>query len=139
MGRATSPLAEPGGPLVHVVYVEDNRANVALMVELLGQYERVELVSTATAEAGIELVRRLRPAAVIMDVNLPGMNGIEATRRLRASPETRDIPVIGLSAAAMPRDHRLAQDAGFFRYLTKPFDVDEMMHALEAVLVRDSR
>ncbi len=92
-----------------------------------------------SAESGIELVRKHQPTVVIMDVNLPGMNGIEATRRLRNSPETRDIPVIGLSAAAMPRDRQLALDVGFFRYLTKPFDVDEMLAALEAVLKRTER
>ncbi len=134
--RGTSPLQDDGSPRIVIVYIEDNPANVELMVHVLEQFERIELFTAPTAEQGIELVERLRPVAVIMDVNLPGMSGIDATRRLRASPSTQDIPVIGLSAAAMPRDRQLAAEAGFFRYLTKPFDIDEMMDALEAVLVR---
>ena len=135
-GQRPSPLADEQAAMVKIVYIEDNPANVELMVHVLDQFDRIELITSPTAEAGIELVAQQLPLAVIMDVNLPGMNGIEATKRLKASPLTRDIPVIGLSAAAMPRDRQLAADAGFFRYLTKPFDIDEMMSALEAVLVR---
>jgi len=132
-------LTDAGESSIVVVYIEDNPANVELMVHVLAEFEGIELLTAPTAEAGIELVHEHLPAAVIMDVNLPGMNGIEATRRLRASPRTCDIPVIGLSAAAMLRDRRLAEDAGFFRYLTKPFDVGDMLDALEAVLARRER
>jgi PAS domain S-box-containing protein len=135
--RAEAPLLDGKAQAIKVVYVEDNPANVELMVHLLSEFERIELLTALTAEAGIELVRRHRPTVVIMDVNLPGMSGIEATRRLREWPETREIPVIGLSAAAMPRDRELATEVGFFRYLTKPFDVEDMISALEAVLERN--
>jgi PAS domain S-box-containing protein len=121
-------------PRVTVVYVEDNPANVAFMQQLLAEFERVELLTAPTAEIGIELVRRVRPNAVIMDINLPGMSGFDATRRLRDWPETRDIPVIGLSAAAMPRDRKRAEEAGLYRYLTKPVDVDALIAVLEEVL-----
>jgi PAS domain S-box-containing protein len=119
---------------VTVVYIEDNPANVAFMEQLLAEFEPVELLTAATAEIGIELVRRVRPNVVIMDINLPGMDGFAATRRLREWPETRDIPVIGLSAAAMPRDRKRAEEAGLHRYLTKPVDVDALISALEEVL-----
>jgi PAS domain S-box-containing protein len=135
-------LADPARPRVTVVYIEDNPANVELMVHVLEQFERVELLTATSAELGLELIRGLSPSAVIiviMDINLPGMSGIEAAQQLRASPQTRDIPVIGLSAAAMPRDRRLAEEAGFHRYLTKPFDVSQMIDALESVLTRVER
>jgi len=70
-----------------------------------------------------------------MDINLPGMSGFEALRRLREWPETQDIPVIALSAAAMDRDKKRAEQAGFFRYLTKPVRVDELIDVLETLLM----
>jgi CheY-like chemotaxis protein len=69
-----------------------------------------------------------------MDINLPGMSGFEALRQLREWPETRDIPVIALSAAAMPRDTKRGEQAGFARYLTKPVKVDELTSVLETLL-----
>jgi CheY-like chemotaxis protein len=127
-------LADAGSPRVTVVYIEDNPANVAFMEQLLGEFERVQLLTAPSAELGIELVRRVRPNVVIMDINLPGMSGFDATRRLREWPETRGIPVIGLSAAAMPRDRKQAEEAGLYRYLTKPVDVDALVAVLEEVL-----
>jgi CheY-like chemotaxis protein len=62
------------------------------------------------------------------------MSGFDATRQLAAWPETCDIPVIGLSAAAMPRDRKRAEEAGLYRYLTKPVDVDALLGVLEEVL-----
>jgi CheY-like chemotaxis protein len=71
-----------------------------------------------------------------MDVSLPGMNGVEAARILGASPSTRDIAIIGLSAGAKKHERSAAENAGLFRYLTKPLDMDEMVDALHAALVR---
>jgi CheY-like chemotaxis protein len=130
-------LADVESPSVTVVYIEDNPANVAFMQQLLGEFERVRLLAAPSAELGIELVRRVLPNVVIMDINLPGMSGFDATRRLREWPETRNIPVIGLSAAAMPRDRKRAEEAGLYRYLTKPVDVDALVAVLEEVLVPD--
>jgi CheY-like chemotaxis protein len=73
---------------------------------------------------------------VIMDINLPGMNGYEATRRLQQWPETRDIPVIALTAAAMVADKKRLETAGFYRYLTKPIKVPELMETLERLVER---
>jgi len=132
--QESSPLTGGGGPAYRIVYVEDNPSNVAFMQALLGAFERVELLTAPTAEIGIELVRAHQPAVVIMDINLPGMSGFEALRRLREWPETRDIPVIALSAAAMSRDTKRGEQAGFVRYLTKPVKVDELISVLETLL-----
>ena len=68
-----------------------------------------------------------------MDINLPGMSGLDALRALREPPETKDIPVIALTAAASERDKQRGVQAGFYRYLTKPVKVDELLGALEAL------
>jgi PAS domain S-box-containing protein len=119
-----------------VVYVEDNPSNIAFMRELMDDIPKIELITAPNAELGIELIRAHQPGVVIMDVNLPGMSGFEAVQRLRGSPETRDIPVIGLSAAALPRDTARAKEIGFYRYLTKPVKVDQLTAVLEELLDR---
>ncbi len=131
-----SKLSGSEGPRFSIVYIEDNPSSIAFMKDLLGDFERVELATAPTAEIGIELVRARRPNVVIMDINLPGMNGFEASRRLREWPETSRIPVIALSAAAMVRDAVRVKEAGFYRYLTKPVKVDELAGVLEELLTR---
>lgn len=128
------PAARTDGPRKLVVYIEDNPSNIAFMRELVEDLPGITLATAPTAEIGLELVRARRPAVVLMDVNLPGISGIEATRRLASWPETRHIPVVALSAAAMPRERVAADDAGFYRYLTKPVQVDELVAVLEELL-----
>jgi CheY-like chemotaxis protein len=69
-----------------------------------------------------------------MDINLPGISGLDALKLLRADPSTANIPVVALSANAMPRDIQMCLDAGFFRYLTKPIIVKDLMAALNLAL-----
>jgi PAS domain S-box-containing protein len=119
-----------------VVYVEDNPSNIAFMRDLIEEFPSVELLTAPTAELGLEVIRGRLPDVVILDINLPGMNGFEAAAQLRAWPETRAIPIIGLSAAALERDIGRARAAGFERYLTKPVKIDELTQALEELLER---
>jgi len=133
---ASSSLLASGAARHKVIYVEDNPSNIAFMQELVEDLPSVELLTAATAELGLELIRAHTPDVVIMDINLPGMNGIEAMETLRKFPETRDIPVIGLSAAALLQDTKRANAAGFYRYLTKPVKVDELTRVLEELLER---
>jgi PAS domain S-box-containing protein len=130
-----SPLVAVRGQHYLVVYIEDNPSNIAFMKDLIGDFESVELLTAPTAEIGIELVRARQPHVVIMDINLPGMSGFAATRQLAAWPETRDIPVVALSASAMVRDKGRVDEAGFYRYLTKPVKVDELAGVLEELLL----
>jgi CheY-like chemotaxis protein len=144
--EARAPVSPPrslkGGPLFErvgdkrylVVYVEDNPANIAFMEALVDDLSVLDLVTAHTAEIGLAIIHDRRPDVVIMDVNLPGMSGVEALHRLKSSPETRHIPVIGLSAAAMKEDLHRVKGHGFYRYLTKPVRVEELVSALEAVL-----
>jgi signal transduction histidine kinase/CheY-like chemotaxis protein len=119
-----------------VLYVEDNPANVVFMQDLISDFENIELVVAHTAELGVELARARQPRVVIMDINLPGMSGLDALRALRASRETSDIPIIALTAAASERDKQRGEEAGFFRYMTKPVRVDELLDALQALFAR---
>ena len=122
-----------------IVYVEDNPSNIAFMRELTSDLERIELLTAPTAEIGLPLIREHRPAIVIMDINLPGMSGLDAVRQLAGWPETRGIPVVGLSAAALIKDTARAKDAGFYRYLTKPVKVAELLAVLHELLDAPAR
>jgi CheY-like chemotaxis protein len=136
LARSPLPSALAAEPARYkVIYIEDNPSNIAFMRELMEDLPRIDLVTAPTAEIGIELVRAHQPALVILDINLPGMNGFDAVRKLKEWPETRDIPVIALSAAALPRDTARAKEAGFHRYLTKPVRIDELTAVLEELLL----
>lgn len=141
-GAGSNPLpaapAMTGGALGAgrklVLYVEDNPSSAIFMRHLVGTFDNLELVTTPTAEMGIEIARERHPDVIILDINLPGMSGLDALHLLRAAPETREIPVIALTAAASERDKERGIQAGFCRYLTKPIKVDEFVPTLEALL-----
>ncbi|MEO8178901.1 MAG: ATP-binding protein [Deltaproteobacteria bacterium] len=120
--------------LRRVLYVEDNPANVLFMRDLLSNFESIALSVALSAELGVEVAAVLRPDVIIMDINLPGMSGFDALRTLRARADLQHIPVIALTAAASERDRQQGMQAGFYRYLTKPVQVDELIGALETLI-----
>jgi PAS domain S-box-containing protein len=137
--RSAAPRIDTDDALVRaghrlVLYVEDNPANAVFMQDLLSTFESIDLVIAPNAEMGVEIAERRRPAVVIMDINLPGMNGLDALRALKANRQTRHIPVIALTAAASERDRQAGERAGFYCYLTKPIQVDELLAALETLI-----
>lgn len=117
-----------------VVYVEDNPMNQRLMQQIFTRRRDLELLEAATAEEGIELVRAQLPLLVLMDINLPGMNGFEALKVLSEDPRTAGIPVVAISANAMKGDAQKGLDAGFVAYLTKPLDISSLLSTLDKVL-----
>jgi CheY-like chemotaxis protein len=128
------PLAELGDKRRRfVLYVEDNPANVVFMRDVLGEIEVVDLATAPTAEMGIELCLARRPDVIIMDINLPGMSGLEALEVIRSEPAIAQVPVIALTAAASERDKQRGAQVGFYRYLTKPVRVDELLATLEEI------
>jgi len=136
-GRDTHPpsaaaYARPARGVV--LYVEDNLANIAFMRDLFEDMEGLELVTARSATEGLVLTRALSPQVILLDINLPDMSGNQALQVLRRTPETAEIPVIALTAAASDRDRKAGMRAGYYRYLTKPIDVDELMKALDAAL-----
>jgi CheY-like chemotaxis protein len=95
---------------------------------------RFKLFTAHNAELGLELAVSQQPDMIIMDINLPGMNGLEALKHLQQDPLTQTIPVIALSANAMPRDIERGLAAGFANYLTKPIRVNEVREAIHKIL-----
>ena len=117
-----------------VLYVEDNKANVFLMQQVIKRVENVELLIAETAEAGVEIAVERRPNLVVMDINLPGMDGFEALELMKGTAETDNIPVIALSADAMPHQVEKGLRTGFIAYLTKPLDIPEFLSLLQDLL-----
>lgn len=133
-GGDSRPVSAPPLAPGVVLYVEDNPANVAFMCDLFDDLEDMTLVTARSAAEGLVLTRVLRPQVVLMDINLPDMSGSHALQALKLSPETASIPVIALTATASERDRTAGLQAGFYRYLTKPLDVEELMKALYSAL-----
>ncbi len=117
-----------------LLYIEDNPANLRLVEELIARRPDLRLLSAADGPLGIALAREFLPDLILMDINLPGINGIEAMKLLRTDPATAHIPVVAISANVMPSDIRKGLDAGFFRYLTKPIVVREFMDSIRVAL-----
>ena len=105
-----------------ILVVEDNERNLKLLRDVL-EYAGYDVRVARTAEDGITLAVSEPPDLVLMDLQLPGIDGMEALRRLRASPGTADIPVVAVTAQAMKQDRERALDAGFNGYVEKPISV----------------
>jgi two-component system cell cycle response regulator DivK len=112
-----------GGALVLIV--EDNPRNLKLARDVLN-HQGYETLEAANAEDALALARDRHPDLVLMDVQLPGMDGVQALDRLRSDPETRDIPVIAVTAFAMKDDRERFLAVGFDRYLAKPLDIHQL-------------
>ena len=117
-----------------LLYVEDNPANLKLIEQLIARRPEMRLLSAQNGTDGINLARVSLPDVILMDINLPGINGIDAMKILRLDPATAHIPIVALSANAIPRDIEKGLAAGFFRYLTKPIKVNEFMETLEVAM-----
>jgi len=105
-----------------ILLVEDNERNLKLLRDVL-DYAGYDVRVARTAEDGISLAASEPPDLVLMDLQLPGIDGMEALRRLRESPRTADIPVVAVTAQAMKDDRARALDAGFNGYIEKPISV----------------
>jgi PAS domain S-box-containing protein len=123
-----------GARLHTLLYVEDNPANLKLVEQIIARRPDMRLLTAVNGMNGIEIARASLPDVILMDINLPDINGIEALKILRSDPSTARIPVVAVSANAMPRDIKKGLQAGFFRYITKPIKVDEFMDALDVAL-----
>lgn len=136
-GRHVSgdPAAEAAGTSRRtVLYIEDNPANLRLMARILSKREDIRLISAERSGIGLELAAAHRPDLILLDINLPDMDGYQVLSRLRGNPETRAMPVIGIGANAMPRDVEKARAAGFAGYLTKPLDIGQLLRTVDSTL-----
>jgi two-component system, cell cycle response regulator DivK len=118
-----------------VLVIEDNPANMTLATFLLKSAGHAVLRAT-DAEAGMALARREQPDLVLMDIQLPGMDGLQACALLKADEATRDIPVIALTALAMKGDEERIRAAGCDGYIAKPLAYREFLATIAARLQR---
>ena len=118
-----------------ILIVEDHEKNRKLMREVL-RVKGYQTLETGTAEEGIRQARESRPALILMDLQLPGMDGITALAALRADPRTKEIPVIAVTASAMTHYRPKILAAGFDGYQTKPISVKEFLEVVRQVLDR---
>jgi PAS domain S-box-containing protein len=128
---AAPPLAGSAAALRTVLYVEDNPANMALVEQLIARRADMQLLKANNATQGLALATTHLPQLILMDINLPGMDGLQARKLLLDNAATRHIPVLAISANAMPQEIEKALAGGFFAYLTKPIRMDEFMAALD--------
>jgi two-component system cell cycle response regulator DivK len=118
-----------------ILIIEDNEKNRKLVRDVL-QYRGYGTVESETAEEGIRLAQQRQPALILMDIQLPGMDGISALRQLRADPATRAIPVIAVTASAMTHDRQKILAAGFDGYQSKPIRIREFVEGVHQILER---
>jgi CheY-like chemotaxis protein len=122
--------------MIKVLYVEDNDDNVYMLkmrLELLGD---LEVIIAEDGEMGCEKAWAERPDIILMDLEMPGIDGWEATRRLKGNPETCNIPVIALSAHALAGEREKAIAAGCDEFDTKPVEFDRLVAKLRSLLAR---
>ena len=116
-----------------ILVIEDNICNMKLVRSLM-EIEGYNIIEAQTAEEGLELTRKHFPDLILMDIQLPGMDGLSATRQIRTDPEIKEIPVLALTAYAMKGDKQKAMDAGCSGYITKPLDKKHFLKTLKTHL-----
>ena len=115
-----------------ILIVEDNEKNRKLARDLL-QFKGYRTIEAETGEDGVTLAMQHKPDLILMDYQLPGIDGIEAFRRIRGDASTAHIPIIAVTASAMPEEAKKMKDAGFDGFQTKPINVKEFVQAVAAV------
>ncbi|MCH7649556.1 MAG: PAS domain S-box protein [Nitrospinae bacterium] len=133
----TLPIQE--GEKYLVLYIEDNPSNMCLVQQVMLKRPQVELLSADHPRTGIALARNQRPHLILLDINLPDMDGYTVLKLLQGYEETCDIPVIAISAHAMPEDVDKALSLGFHNYLSKPIDVETLLNLIDSVLASNPR
>ena len=116
-----------------ILIVEDNDKNMKLARDIL-QVKGYRTIEAESAEAGLPLAAAQKPDLVLMDIQLPGINGIEALKRMRESPETSAIPVLAFTASVMPQDRREIMSAGFDGFVSKPINLKEFIASIANAL-----
>ena len=121
-----------------ILIIEDNEKNRKLVRDVL-QVKGYKTIETETAEEGIKLAIEQLPALILMDIQLPGMDGMTALKQLRANPQTKNIPVIAVTASAMTYRRQTMLAEGFDGYQSKPISVKDFLGEVERVLASHGR
>ena len=127
-------LDEPIEFKFSVLYIDDNPSNLEIVQKILLRRPSVKLITAPDATLGFDLARIHNPNLILMDINLPGMDGLQAFELLQSYKETRNIPVIAVSANVMKKTEEKALAMGFKAYIKKPFDVDEFNKTVDEFL-----
>ena len=117
-----------------VLCIEDNPANLRLIERILARNENIHLLTASAPGLGLEMAQTRLPDLILLDINLPDMDGYAVMQCLRENATTRDIPVIAISANALPKDLARGKAAGFVEYLIKPLDIDIVVQTVYSVL-----
>jgi len=117
-----------------ILYVEDNPANLKLVAQILGHRRHIQLFTAHTPEIGLELVTKHSPDLILLDINMPGLDGYQVLEILKADKEQKHIPVVAVTANAMLRDIERGKAAGFTDYVTKPIEVAKFLDIVDRCL-----
>ena len=128
---------ESSGTEHTILYIEDNPANLRLVTQLLSRLPNVHMWSAHEPMLGLELAATHKPDLILLDINLPGIDGFEVLKLLRQREATRQTPVIAISANAMPKDIEKGKQAGFIDYITKPINVTSFFNSIDSVFVKE--
>jgi CheY-like chemotaxis protein len=127
-GQDAAPLATT------VLYIEDNPVNAMVMQAMVARLPGLAMISADDGAPGLEMALSERPALILTDIQMPGMDGFELMARLQQHEQTRDIPVIAISADALPESVERGRQAGFADYLTKPVEMGTLQAAIRKAL-----
>ena len=119
-----------------ILYIEDNPANLRLVAQVMGRMSNIRMWSAHEPLLGLELAEEHKPDLILLDINLPGMNGFEVLKNLRQSPATANIPILAISANAMKQDIEKGFNAGFDDYITKPININALMNSVSEAIKR---
>jgi CheY-like chemotaxis protein len=131
----SSGTAEPAAEFaaVHhtVLYIEDNPSNIKLVAMILSRRQHIRLLTAHTPELGIELARTQQPDLILLDINMPGMDGYQVLEVFKTDAAVKGIPVVAVTANAMMHDIKRGKAAGFADYLTKPLHVTQFLETVD--------
>jgi two-component system cell cycle response regulator DivK len=116
-----------------VLIIEDNEKNMKLARDVL-QAKGYQTLEAITGEEGVKLAKERKPDLVLMDIQLPGINGIEAFRQIRSNSATRSIPVVALTASVTPTDRTAITAAGFDAFISKPISLKEFLDTVKRLV-----
>jgi signal transduction histidine kinase/CheY-like chemotaxis protein len=122
-----------------LLYVEDSRTNVSLVAQILKARPDIALMSAQTGEMGLELAQMHCPDVILLDINLPGMDGFEVLERLRTHEKTKPIPVLALSAVDTAQNLQRGKEVGFLSYIVKPLDIKKFLQAIDNAITQSPK
>lgn len=121
-----------------ILYIEDNLSNIKLVSHILARQTHINLITAHEAELGLALASKYCPELILLDINMPGLNGYQVLSILQADEQLKDIPVIAVTANAMLQDIERGKTAGFSDYLSKPLDISHFVKIIEHYICKNT-